>query len=345
MLREFFSSKKIKTSNEPVFNNARTSFVKQNVFDLHNLNLDVDAEEFRLTSMPFGHGSNKNEPQIQSFLIKNGIALEPQSAFLNSTNSALNSQPSKKITVVDEPVYVLPYYTNQFGHFTGEILSGLITFLKILPPNVDRQLFVICPNEFDSVISTYGKNKKWMKFDSPTALEFDIKFTNAIPLPRLGPWQNIVLGQRIFGNLNNPGSKHERVFLTSERSSRISNISDVIAMLRNYGFHILNSRHHSFEHNVSTLRDAKHLLSEHGSIIHNILFGRTQPYTLFCAKNGLKLTDYEFSSGGFYAMLHLDLISYFPCDVANKNIGDHHPWANQLVIDTLELQNYLEALD
>jgi len=331
--------------NSPVFTDVETVFANQNIFDLSNLNVGVSPSELTLVSMPFGQGADPTEPQIQSFVLRGGIALEPQKDFVNSTQSALMTQRDKPTIVIDQPAYLLPYYSNQFGHFTGEILSALITFLKILPDG-PRRLFVVCPNEFDAVVSRHSNHKKWEKINALTALQSHIQFTDAIPLPRLGQWQNLVLGQKLFGNLKSGNQpKYERVFLTSERSSRIANIEEVVHFLKKNHFYILNSKKYDFERNVITIRDARHLLSEHGSIIHNILFGRRERYSVLCAKEGLKLTNYQFASGGIYAMIHFDQIKFLPCDTADQNLGSGHPWANQLQVDMKMLENHVNKLD
>jgi hypothetical protein len=115
--------------------------------------------------------------------------------------------------------------------------------------------------------------------------------------------------------------------------------------LKKNHFYILNSKKYDFERNVITIRDARHLLSEHGSIIHNILFGRRERYSVLCAKEGLKLTIYQFASGGIYAMIHFDQISFLPCDTADQNLGSGHPWANQLQVDMKMLENHVNKLD
>lgn len=327
------------------FEDKPTAHAQQSIFDLQNIRWDAPCSACQLLTLPFGEGGNPEEPGIESFLVREGVALQPASVFLRSTRDSLRQQAHKPVQRVDVPAYVLPYYTNHFGHFTGEMLGSLITLSKLIPLDSTRKLFAVWPRHLDGVVRRYANAERLVPIDAAQALRHTLEFTDAIALPRIGPWQSLLLAQHAFESLPaRESGTPERVFLTSGRNSRIANIDEVMAFLQMKGFYVLNPLQHAFEDTLVMTRDARYLLAENGSILHNVLLGgRRAPYGVFSSPHSLKLAPHEFAGGGVFNMLHFNRIQPIVCEVADPEVGSHHPYSNQIRVGLQYLETTIES--
>jgi hypothetical protein len=226
------------------------------------------------------------------------------------------------------------------------MLGALITFSRLLPQGCGRKLHAVWPHHLDGVMRRYADADRLVPIDAALASQHKLEFTDAIVLPRIGSWQNLLLSQQLFENLPALESgTPDRVFLTSGRNSRIANIDEVVAFLQGHGFYMLNPLNHSFEDTLIMTRDARHLVSENGSILHNVLLGgRRVPYAVFSSARSMELAPHEFAGGGVFNMLDFHRIRPLLCEVADPAVGSHHPFSNQIRVGAQQLEAVISAL-
>jgi len=258
--------------------NSLTPFLPIAIFDLKQVEIPAAGSRVELRSFAFGEGSDLNNPSITSIALENNVGHHYTHHFLGDMRGNLKLQKNKPQITVDEPALLLPYYTTHFGHFTGDCLGAIIALSK-LAPTENRKLFFIAPNQYDPIINQYGKQSRLQKIDSQQAFTHNVIFSNACLLPRISPWQNLSLCSQIFWEASSSlPTKPQKVFLTSGRTERIENIEEVISFLSSENVYILNPKDHGFEETLAILRDADLVISENGSITHNILIARNKPF-------------------------------------------------------------------
>lgn len=100
-------------------------------------------------------------------------------------------------------------------------------------------------------------------------------------MPKFHPFQNYIVAKNILSEkIENTDFRRKKIFLTSERVHRISNISEVINYLKKKNFIIINPKKFSILKLFKILNSAKTVVSESGSISHNIHLSRNKPYYL-----------------------------------------------------------------
>jgi hypothetical protein len=296
-----------------------------------------------IVSFPFGADS-PSEPGVACISLKNGRAYQSGKHFIKDVNLALKDQSAKPRVVINEPAYVIPYMTNHFGHFTGECLGAIIAFSRLIPDE-RRKLYVLYPEALEESIQHQASFKNISKIDALTLSKNNILFTNAKILPRLSPWQNLCLAQQIYRILpRGRCAEATKVFLTSERVSRIANISQVVDYLRAEGFFILNPTEHQFEDTLSIIRDCTTLLTENGSITLNVLIARVTPYLVLTAEKGLRLNESEFAGGGIFNSFNSFWAQYLVCSTSTQ-AQSHHAYSTQIFVDLNELDSAINKLE
>jgi hypothetical protein len=321
----------------------RTLVLDQAVFHLENLDLTFLPTRIEIVSFPFGVGS-ASEPGIACFALQNGRGYNYSKHFLKDISAALNTQAVKPILVIDDPAYVIPYMTNHFGHFLGDCLGSIIALSHRIPAD-NRKLYVIYPTSLDESISHHANFQNITKLDAKILNNNNILFTNAKVLPQLSPWQNLCLAQQIYRNLpSGDCKKPKKVFLTSERASRIANISEVARHLRSAGFFILNPTEHKFEDTLSIIRDCTTLLTENGSITLNVLIARSTPYLVLTSAKGLVLNESEFAGGGIFNSFNSFWAQYLVCTTP-ADAQSYHAYSTQIFVDLNELDSAINKLE
>ena len=317
-----------------------TTFIPVAIFDLLNLQIADAGKRVELRSFNFGDSADATNPSIAAVALEDNMGFHNTAFFLRDMRGNVKHQRSKPSIAIDKPAVLLPYYTTHFGHFSGDCLGAIIALSKAkLPPN--RKLFYIAPNSFDHVITKYGNPNNLQKIDSKLALENNLIFTNACQLPRMSSWQNLSLCTQIFGEtkvaLPSEGNSFKKVFLTSGRSERIANIDGVIQFLKGEGFYICRPDQITFEQCLTILREADLVISENGSITHNILISRNKPFYLLSSRGWDQLSQKEFAGGGIYNAFKAYLTKYIECKTTD--LPSHHHFSSQIIVDLADIKN------
>ena len=319
--------------------NNKTPFLPIPIFDLNQVCIPEQGARIELRSFAFGPTHSPDNPSLACLALQNNIGYHYTHHFLGDMRGSLKQQGSKPTIVIDEPALLLPYYTTHFGHFTGDCLGAIIALSK-LAPTENRKLFFIAPNQYDEIINRYGKQSRLQKIDSQQAFTHNVIFSNACLLPRISPWQNLSLCSQIFWEASSSlPTKPQKVFLTSGRSERIENIEEVISFLRSENVYILNPKNHGFEATLAILRDAQVVISENGSITHNILIGRNKPFYVLSAPGWNQLSASEFAGGGIYNA-YKDYLSH-DIECRPSKTESHHPFSTSITVDLADLKAIL----
>ena len=314
----------------------KTPFLPIAIFDLHQVKIPQLGSQIELRSFAFGETMDPLNPSFATIALENQTGHHYTSEFLAPMQATLRQQSNKSNVVIDEPALLLPYSTTHFGHFTGDCLGAIIALSK-LAPTKKRKLFYIAPNHFDAIINYHGKRSSLQKINSQQAYLHNLVFSDACLLPRISPWQNLSLCSQIFGEVHPPNhTSVSKVFLTSGRAGRIENIDAVIAFLISENFYILDPMTHGFEEALAILRDAKIVITENGSITHNILIARNRPFFILSSTRWNELNPTEFAGGGIYNAYKGYLGHYIECKLSKKK--SHHPFSDTIIVDLNDLK-------
>ena len=318
---------------------SKTPFLPISIFDLKQVQIPPLGSRVELCSFAFGESADPSNPSFATIALENNIGHHYTHHFLGDMRGSLKAAGNKPTIVIDEPALLMPYYTTHFGHFTGDCLGAIIALSK-LAPTEKRKLFFIAPNQYDAIINQYGNGMRLQKINSAQAFNSNLVFSDACLLPRISPWQNLSLCSQIFWETSSSlPTKPQKVFLTSGRSERIENIEEVISFLRSKNVYILNPKNHGFEETLAILRDAQVVISENGSVTHNILIGRNKPFYVLSAPGWNQLSASEFAGGGIYNAYKDYLSHYIECRPSKTE--SHHPFSTLITVDLADLKAIL----
>ena len=185
-----------------------------------------------------------------------------------------------------EKIYLLPYYHNQAGHFMAEVFGCMLFFLELFKKRgLNEKILIICPSKKWEDFFKKFYNKNVIFFNDNFFLKKNTFFERSQILPKFHPYQNYIISKNILSQkIENVNFKNKKVFLTSERVERISNIEEVIIYLKKKKFIIVNPKKVSVLNLFKILYSAKIVVSEHASISHNIHIARNKPYFLLLPK-------------------------------------------------------------
>lgn len=202
--------------------------------------------------------------------------------FYTHKKKVLKSFLNKPSRVYKQKVYLLPYYHNQAGHFMAEVLGSMLFFLELLKKrNLNEKLLIICPSKKWEYFFKKLYSKNVIFFSDTFLLKKNTFFEKSQILPKFHPYQNYIVSKNILNpRIENTKFKNKKVFLTSERVERISNIKEVINYLKKKNFIIINPKKLHVLNLFRILNSAKIVISEHASISHNIHIARNKPYYL-----------------------------------------------------------------
>ena len=103
------------------------------IVNLENIE-DWELKEKKSLLISFTGDSNFNEnndyPAIESWLSINNKTLAPNNFHLFEQFKKINTNFKKKQKIIEEPTFVLPYYTSVFGHFSGDVFGSILYYLK-----------------------------------------------------------------------------------------------------------------------------------------------------------------------------------------------------------------------
>jgi len=127
-----------------------------------------------------------------------------------------------------------------------------------------------------------------------------------------------------------------KIFLTSQRASRIINSDALCAFLRSRGWEIINPTEMQNQAVLSKVANAHRLISENGSILFNCFLARSSPYLVLCSQRSTSYLEGDaWAGGGVYNYFHKGVLVYFPCKAIVEN---HHPFSDAIWVD-------IESLD
>jgi len=245
-----------------------------------------------------------------------------------------NKPPLKRI--IENPVYTLPYYNTHFGHCTGELLGSIIYWGEEV--NVSRARKLLIPNmgrDIQHVISSVMNTDYLDVIEPDIFLNFELILKDAIILPLIHPHQNLnFLRQKL--TLNYPydsNIKLKKVFVTSMRSERISNIFQVQQTLIEFGFTILSGYEFGITEN-SVIRNAEILIIEDASLSHLAIMHRCKPYFVLSPTRSRDYNAGEYFGGYIFNEVDPFLRIEVPCETITSQ---KHVMSSQLIVDIDQL--------
>ena len=281
-------------------------------------------------------------PVIESWIAQNNISFTVNNYFRETQYKKIikEKNKNKNINELNEKVYVLPYYTSHFGHFVGDILGSILYYL--LKFNKEkRKLLIICPS--DNWKNFFLDNfKEQIYLISPKEiLENRYFFNDAVVLPRMSTFQNLQLSRNYFLSQNLNKNFCKKIFLTTERSDRISNIDELIKKLSDLDFKIINPTDYNIIDLCNYIKNSEILICEKASIMNNLLLARDKKFYLLSSEEEKNLNHKFFIGAGIYKTFIFNLINeiYCPKDPENQN---DKPYKNRIKVDINKLKNILE---
>tara|TARA_B110000259_G_C14024111_1_gene404051 strand:+ start:1815 stop:2882 length:1068 start_codon:yes stop_codon:yes gene_type:complete len=226
---------------------------------------------------------NKNKYIFESWTKnKNHTYSDNADNYYNHKKKILKSFLEKSSKEYKKKIFLLPYYHNQAGHFMGEVFGSMLFYLELFKKrNLNEKLLIICPSQKWEQFFNKIYKKNIILFPDNFFLKKNISFSRSAILPKFHPFQNYIVAKNILSEkIENTDFRHKKIFLTSERSQRISNISEVINYLKKKNFTIINPKKFSILELFKILNSAKTVVSESGSISHNIHLSRNKSYYL-----------------------------------------------------------------
>lgn len=279
-------------------------------------------------------------PVIESWTVQNKITFVVNDFFRESQLRNINKQKNKKVINIREKIYVLPYYTSQFGHFIGDVLGSLIFYLQRFN-NSKRKILTYSPSSrWDSFfLNNFANN---VNIISPKEfLENNFIFYNSIVLPRMSSFQNIQLARNYFTSLPLTKLVNKKVFLTTERADRISNIEELKKKLSENGFSIINPKNLNIVDLFSCIRNSDILICEKGSVMNNLLFSRDKYFYLLSSKREKNLEKMYFAGAGLYKSYLMNLIREIYCD-SDPIYQDKKPYGIRIKVNVERLLDLVE---
>jgi len=151
-----------------------------------------------------------------------------------------------------------------------------------------------------------------------------------------------IASEHIKSKLLKPCFEHgstRKIFLTSQRESRIANIKAVCDFLGSAGWQILNPLNSDPASVLRATAEADFLIAENGSILFNCFLARTLPYTVLASeRNDEAQKGAYWDGGGVYNDFHRQLISYFPATTLEIK---YHPYSDQINVDLSRLGEHI----
>ena len=273
---------------------------------------------------------SNNYPIIETWVQVDNKPYAPTNFHLKNQFKFIKKAKTKKKVFLDKNLFMLPYYTSHFGHFIGDTLGSILYYLRNIDEISEKnKLLVISPSlKWDNFISEFGKEK--IELMTPKiALNTNYDLNNCKILPRMCTYQNYILANNILANeIKKNSSLNDKIFLTTEREDRISNIKILIKVLKDNGFKILNPKNESIKDLLILIKSAKILISEKSSIGGNIHIVRDMPYYVLSSPTENNFSQGVFESAGMYRQFHTCLEHKILCENDpsdnNRNFKPNH---------------------
>jgi hypothetical protein len=222
---------------------------------------------------------------------------------------------SKNFRKYNYKIYLLPYYTNQYGHYIGEVFGSLLYYLELFKKRGLEEKILICYasiNWLNFFKKYYPKNIIY--FSEKTLLKKNITFNKSFCLPKFSTWQNYIITKNLLSKkIENNNYLHQKYFLTNESSERISNIKELIKFFISKKFKILNPSKIGPIELFKRLNSAKVLVTEKASISHNVHISRNRPYYLLLSVSDKVMNKKWYRHTGIYNNFHAGLARPIYC--------------------------------
>jgi hypothetical protein len=303
-------------------------FLSQYIFDLNRIK-KIQQGSYNL------HRSNFSDPT--EYIVSDGHGLFYSSYFKYPNVNLLYSSRKNKILRYEEPCILLSYYSTHFGHFVGDCIGIFLTIINYKYFS-NRKVVFIGPDTIKKFMIDYFGESKFIFIDS--SIKSNLQFSDAILIPKISQYQNLILAENQLFQCITP-VVNEKVFFTSNRASRIANISEVISFFQKKGFFVMCATENSFEFELSVLIGAETLFIENGSLLLNSLIIRKSPTYVFTGKKSEFLNEQEYAGGGIYNSFKWNILEYIYC---NEIPSNKHPYSNQIYIDLLKLESLINNI-
>ena len=301
-------------------------------------------------STSFGQSSDPLIPTVELFPLVNKKVTVLVPTFAAGQFSAItHSYRSKPTLSISETLAIPAYLTSQCGHFIGDCLGQIVYYSRNPELRQNKPLLVTYPSE------------SWLKLLLKLCPDGSLHPVNpsdlvthnlhippgSVVLPRFSPLQNLTYASYYISSLLESTTLKEstkipdKLFFTTLREDRITNISEVTEFLSDRGFTIVSpQRMKNVRSLLKILSKSKYLISEQGSIHQNVLISRNKPYLLLASESNCRQTRYEASCGGIYTSYHSHIIRTLPCtDTADER--NLHPYSRPIYVNLHSLDKLL----
>ena len=260
-------------------------------------------------------GSSDDYPIIETWTKVKNKTYAPNNFFIKNQSGFLNKTKKNKKIFINENLYLLPYYTSHFGHFIGDVLGSVLYYLAYIKDlNTNNRLLITTPSiKWDNFLNRISSNKlKIIKPRKLVSANYLIKSSKI--LPRMSSYQNMILAKNILENDIKENTENDKIFLTTGRSDRISNIDELISELKVAGFKIIIPQNYEIYELLIYIKSASILISEKASILNNVHLVRNKPYLILSSMSENNLDKKLFNGAGIYKKFHTGLFTEIMCE-------------------------------
>ena len=293
----------------------------------------------------FRYGQEYGCTPIQSHVFRSFLLVSLRVTYFRYFDRAVSrfihsNKISKEKLFLDDPVFILPYYNTQFGHYTGELLGQFLMYESLMKPNSERRLLIVrgCCDS-DNYIDKFCSKNNVKYVESDLLLSNNLYLNNAVCLPLVHPWQGInflknkIIKSYVYSSDICPG-----VFLTTSRRERIENIDDVILFFESKGFAVIKSQDTFSEESLSLIKNSDICVTEDGTISHFVLLHRSRNYyTLSPASPDYSRPEYF----GGYVFNEFDIPRRIPVECEIVSISNKHIMSSQIRVDIGRLNDLI----
>jgi hypothetical protein len=310
--------------------------------------INSQGKFYSLHSFPYGNKFKKKQTLISDVYRilgkKNhqiGFKICENLSFRSSTQFIYLKRSNPKI-VIKSPVYLLTYYNTHFGHYSGEILGLLSLYSNLIVDSSNRKLLYVEAGDYSEfLINAIANKNKLFKLKSEVCLKNRIDILDAIPLPPVHPWQNLIYlkNQLEKSTFYKKTEDIKGIFLTSGRHERIYNLDCVVNLFLKFGFKIIYMDKLS-KQNCSEIRNTETFFCDDASISHVPLIHRHKKYFVFATKGNENYSESEYSGGYIFNELDYARRVDIKCEVIEKS--KIHFMTSKLKVDITNLQKIIE---
>ena len=246
--------------------------------------------------------SSNHYPVIESWIKFDKSSYSINDIFVYEQSKKLKKIRNKSIKTIKESVYLLPYYTSHFGHFSGDLIGQILFYInKIKNKSDNRKLLIITPSEKWDIFLKNFSNDKILLMSPKNALQFNYHFEDAKIFPRISNVQNFLLAKNILNEFIQDEPKlNKNIFITTDREDRISNINEVKEFLLKNNFEIIVPNKYEIIDLLRLIKSSSILISEKASVFNNVLLIRNKKYFLLSSESENNLDTRLFAGAGIY---------------------------------------------